>query len=397
MGDAPSALRTFLIADIRGYTRYTEEYGDEAAADLAAQFAELVSDGVHAHDGQLVELRGDEALAVFTSARQAIRAAVDLQARFGDETGANSDVPLKVGMGIDSGEAVEIDDGGFRGASLNVAARLCGRAHGGDVLVSASTVRLAGRLGGLQYSDRGRVRLKGIPDPVHVYQVYSELDAPRTSNWVLMFFGKPGRGLGWKLGAAVVALAAITAAGVVYLTTGDDTDAGTASPGADTFPVATEPEALAADAGLDAIMPAALWKDCRLQTVPEPGATQTAVCLPPGAVPDRWEISSYPDGTALNDAYDGELRNRADVERDTGKCNAFSWGGERQWLHGPDKPGGRVFCYFDGNDAVVVWTHARLAQPTHRDILVRAQEGGSDHAGLTRWWRPWHHLIGKAQ
>ena len=396
MSDASSALRTFLIADIRGYTRYTEEYGDEAAAKLAAEFAELVGDGVQAHEGQLVELRGDEALAVFTSARQAIRAAVDLQARFGDEAGANSDIPLKVGMGIDSGEAVEIDDGSFRGASLNVAARLCGRAHGGDVLVSASTVRIAGRLGGLQYSDRGRVRLKGMPEPVHIYQVYSELDAPRSSNWVLMFFGKPGRGLGWKLAAAVVALAAVTAAGVVYLTSGDETDAAAARD-AGTFPVTTEPEALATDAGLDAIVPAALWKDCRLQTVAERSAIQTAVCLPAGGVPDRWDISSYPSGAALSAAYEGELRNRPDTQRDTGKCNAFSWGGEREWLHGPDKPGGRIFCYFDGNDAVAVWTHARLGQPTHRDILVRAREGGSDHAGLTRWWRPWHHLIGKAQ
>jgi class 3 adenylate cyclase len=396
VSDTPSALRTFLIADIRGYTRYTEEYGDEAAAELAAEFAELVTDGVLAHDGQLVELRGDEALAVFTSARQAIRAAVDLQARFGDETGANSEVPLKVGMGIDSGEAVEVADG-FRGASLNVAARLCGRAHGGDVLVSASTVRLAGRLGGLQYSDRGRVRLKGIPDAVHIYQVYSELDAPRASNWVLMFFGKPRERLGWKLGAAVVALAALTAAGVVYLTSGDETDASTASPPGNTFPVTTEAEVLAADAGLDAIVPAALWKDCRLQTVANPTAMQTAVCLPASGMPDRWEISAYPDGDALATAYDGELRKRPETEKNSGKCNAFSWGGERAWLHGPDKPGGRVFCYFDGNDAVAVWTHQRLGQPTHRDILVVAREGGSDHAGLTRWWRPWHHLIGKAQ
>jgi len=398
MSNSQSALRTFLIADIRGYSRYTEEYGDEAAAHLAAEFAELFADGVDAHDGQLVELRGDEALAVFTSARQAIRAAVDLQARFGDEAGANSEVPLKVGMGIDSGEAVEVEDGGFRGASLNIAARLCGRAHGGDVLVSASTIRLAGRLGGLQYSDRGRVRLKGIPDTVHIYQVYSELDAPRASNWVLMFFGKPGRALGWKLGAAVVGLAAVTAASVVYLTSGDHTDAGTAArPDAGTFPVSTEPEVLAPDAGLDAIVPAALWKDCRLQTVSERRAMQTAVCLPAGGLPDRWEISSYPDGSALAEAYEGELHGRAETGRDTGKCNAFFWGGEREWLHGPGKPGGRVFCYFDGNDAVVVWTHTRLGQPTHRDILVKARESGSDHAGLTRWWRPWHHLVGKAQ
>ena len=133
-------------------------------------------------------------------------------------------------MGIDSGEAVEIEDGSFRGASLNVAARLCGRAHGGDVLVSASTVRLTGKLGGLQYSDRGRVRLKGLPEPVHIYQVYSELDAPRSSNWVLMFFGRPGWGVGWKVAATVVAIAALTAASVVYLTSGDETDAGTAPP-----------------------------------------------------------------------------------------------------------------------------------------------------------------------
>jgi hypothetical protein len=130
--------------------------------------------------------------------------------------------------------------------------------------------------------------------------------------------------------------------------------------------------------------------------VPEPTAVETAVCLPPSGTPDRWEISSYPNGAALVAAYAGELRRREDIVRGEGKCNAFSWGGERTWLHGPDKPGGRAFCYFDGDDAVIVWTHERLGQPTHRDILVIAREGGSDHARLTHWWRPWHHLVGKA-
>ena len=60
------------------------------------------------------------------------------------------------------------------------------------------------------------------------------------------------------------------------------------------------------------------------------------------------------------------------------------------------RPAGRFFCYFDGNDAVIVWTHERRGQATHRDILVTAREGGSDHAGLTRWWGPLHHVIGKA-
>jgi hypothetical protein len=155
--------------------------------------------------------------------------------------------------------------------------------------------------------------------------------------------------------------------------------------------------ALSPNAGLDAVVPAAIWEDCRLQTVPEPDAVQTAVCLPPDGAPDRWEISSYRSGSDLLAAYRSEYRGHAGAEPDSGRCNAFVWGGELQWLHGKNKPGGRAFCYFDGNDAVIVWTHDRLGQLTHRDVLVIAREGGSDHVSLTRWWRPWHHLIGKAQ
>jgi class 3 adenylate cyclase len=402
VNEGHTGVSTFLIADVRGYSRYTDEYGDEAAARLAAKFVDMVSEGVDAHGGTLIEVRGDEALAVFTSARQAIRTAVDLQARFGEETEADSELPLRVGIGIDSGEAVQLDDGSYRGAALNVAARLCGRAHGGDVIVTEATSRLAGRLGGLQYSDRGRVHLKNIPDPIHILQVYSELDAPPANRWVLMFFGKPGRTLGWKLGLGVVLVAATTAGAVVYLTAGDHPEGGKALPtittnGGSGSPSAAPATALAPGAGLDAIVPAAIWKDCKLQTVPEPTAIQTAVCVPANGTPDRWEISSYRNGADVTAAYRAELRRHEGVTPNTGRCNAFVWGGELEWLHGRDKPGGRAFCYFDGNDAVIVWTHMRLGQPTHRDILAIAREGGTDHVSLTHWWRPWHHLIGKAQ
>lgn len=398
MSAGQSGIRTFLIADIRGYSRYTDEYGAEAAAGLTAQFVELVTEGVETHGGEVVEIRGDEALAVFTSARQAIRCAVDLQGRFDEEAEADHDLPLRVGIGIDSGEAVALESGGFRGAALNVAARLCARAHGGEVIVTEATYRLAGRMEGLKFNDRGRVHLKNISDPIHILQVYPEQDAPAANRWVLMFLGKPGRQFGWKLAAGVVAVAAVTAVMVVYLTTGGGAERGEASPPAAAGPGATNAgtETLAAEAGLDVLVPAPIWKDCHVQTVPEPGASQTAVCLPAGGMPDRWEISEYPDAASLASAYAAQLRARPDIPRNKGTCNAFSWGGERGWLHGPGKPGGRVFCYFDGNDAVVVWTHERLGQPNHKDVLAVARESGSDHAGLTRWWRPWHHEIGKA-
>ena len=83
----------------------------------------------------MLELRGDEALCVFASTRQAIRAAVDLQGRFVEETIADGELPLTVGIGIDAGEAVEVE-GGYRGGALNLAARLCGQARAGEILAS---------------------------------------------------------------------------------------------------------------------------------------------------------------------------------------------------------------------------------------------------------------------
>src|SRR4029453_10085797 len=79
-------IRTFLIADVRGYTLFTQVRGDEAAAKLAAEVPDIPREVIEARGGTLLELRGDEALCVFASAREAIRAAVDAQHRFVEET-----------------------------------------------------------------------------------------------------------------------------------------------------------------------------------------------------------------------------------------------------------------------------------------------------------------------
>jgi class 3 adenylate cyclase len=306
-----SGVRTFLIADIRGYSRYTEECGDEAAAALSKKFATIVNEDVEAHGGGLAEMRGDEALVVFTSARAAIRAAVDLQAQF-REAADEYQIPLQVGIGIDSGEAVQLEDGSFRGSALNVAARLCGRASGGEVIISAATSRLAGRLAGLHYSDGGRVRLKNIAEPVAIHKVYSELDARPTNRWVVLFLGRERRGLSWRLAALVSLIAAATAVAVVYVTAdggADPTGAASRLPGQGKQVAAT---------GLASVVPAAVWKDCHAQGVPDARATETAACVPAEGVPDRWEISRYPNGDELDIAYQSELGKRADIRRDTG-------------------------------------------------------------------------------
>jgi class 3 adenylate cyclase/tetratricopeptide (TPR) repeat protein len=161
-------IRTFLIADVRGYTRFTLDHGDEAAARLAARFAELAEGAVAARGGAVLELRGDEALAVFASARQALRAALEMQARFVAE--GDSSLPLKVGIGLDAGEAIPVK-GGYRGTALNLAARLCSLAGPGEVLASDTVANLARRIEGLEYADRGTAQLKGFAEPVRVVAV----------------------------------------------------------------------------------------------------------------------------------------------------------------------------------------------------------------------------------
>ena len=160
-----AALRTFLIADIRGYTTYTREHGDEAGAALAARFAELVAEVVTARDGLLIELRGDEALVMFVSARKALRAAIDLQARF-----AQAELPRGVGIGLDAGEAIPVGDG-YRGTALNLAARLCAEAGPGETLASETVIHLAAKLDGIAYVDARALKLKGYTDSVRVVVV----------------------------------------------------------------------------------------------------------------------------------------------------------------------------------------------------------------------------------
>ncbi len=165
-----NAIRTFMIADVRGYTSYTQTYGDEAAAKLAAGFAAITREVVTGSGGELVELRGDEALTVFGSARDAIAAAVSLQERFVTETVRDADMPLLVGIGLDVGEAVPVE-GGYRGGALNLAARLCSLAAPGEILASQMTTHLAGPLDGIAFEDRGQTRLKGMRDAVPVVRV----------------------------------------------------------------------------------------------------------------------------------------------------------------------------------------------------------------------------------
>jgi DNA-binding SARP family transcriptional activator/class 3 adenylate cyclase len=161
-------IRTFLIADLRGYTSLSDSHGDQAAADVAERFLAIARDRMETRSGTVVDVRGDEVLAVFDSAREALRAALDLQAAVVAEPEEGR--KLGVGVGLDAGEAVKVGDG-FRGRALNLAARLCARARAGEILVTSELVHLAGAVEGIRFEERGPVRLKGLSRPVDVSAV----------------------------------------------------------------------------------------------------------------------------------------------------------------------------------------------------------------------------------
>src|SRR5687767_14705817 len=109
---------------------------------MTGRFAEIVQDCVKAEGGRVVETRGDEVLAEFESPRGAIKSAVKIQSRLLEATLARPDVRLAAVIGLDVGEAVEVE-GGYRGGAINLAARLCSQAGPGEILATPEVVHLA--------------------------------------------------------------------------------------------------------------------------------------------------------------------------------------------------------------------------------------------------------------
>jgi serine/threonine-protein kinase len=199
------------------------------------------------------------------------------------------------------------------------------------------------------------------------------------------------------IGAALLVLIAAAVVLAVVLSGGDNSS----NAGAATTPTGstegTTTTSQAAAVGLVGVVPNEIYKYCT-EVAPTQGAALAATCRPPSSgttfYPNSWELSLFPSSASLHKAYN-TLRKDHNVRQNFGRCSGITWGGEYAWTHGPGKPGGREFCYFDGDFAVIVWTHEKLGQASHIDMLGVARASGSDHSNLFNWYRFWHHRIGK--
>ena len=148
--------------DLTGYTRLTEERGDEAAAELAASFTQQVYRSSQGHRGRPVKWLGDGVMIVFESASAAVEGSLEMV----EHIPAAGLPPAHVG--IDAGTVV-FQDGDYFGRTVNIAARIAGRATAGEVLVS-DRVRAAVSEAAIGFADAGSAELKGIEGPIQLYR-----------------------------------------------------------------------------------------------------------------------------------------------------------------------------------------------------------------------------------
>ncbi len=143
------------FADLAGYTRYTEEEGEEEALSFVERFIDSVADTLP--DGaRIVKTIGDEVMIVGQDPRTLCEWAVGFQALF-DERPAPR-------IGLHSGAAI-YRDGDYFGREVNLAARVVARARGSEVLITDAVRDVVDRCDHLDFEDIGQVKLKGFSEP----------------------------------------------------------------------------------------------------------------------------------------------------------------------------------------------------------------------------------------
>jgi len=158
-----AAAHTFLFADLVGFTALAESEGDNRALEVVLELQRRVRALLAEHRAEEVKLLGDGVMLRCGDPADAVR----LGLRLVDEHQAA--LPL-VRVGVHTGPAVS-NEGDWYGTTVNVAARLCAVAPGGEVMVSETTRRMANGLGRVEWGKRELHWLRNVSEPVAAYLV----------------------------------------------------------------------------------------------------------------------------------------------------------------------------------------------------------------------------------
>ena len=158
----PSGTVTLVFTDVEGSTKLLEELGTDAYRDALAEHRRLVREACARYQGYEVDYEGDAFFYAFASPASALSAVSE--AMDGLEAG-----PIRIRVGIHTGEPA-LDPPKYVGMDVHRAARIMSTAHGGQVVLSPSTVSLL-EPGTFELIDLGEHRLKDIEEAVSIFQV----------------------------------------------------------------------------------------------------------------------------------------------------------------------------------------------------------------------------------
>lgn len=148
--------------DLSGYTRLTDERGDEAAADLAGRLSRLVQRTSGQHGGKPIKWLGDGVMFHFRDPGPGVVAALEMV-----EGAREAGLP-PAHVGLHAGPVL-FQEGDYFGRTVNVAARIADYARRGEVLVSDDVVAASGQLEDVQFEAIGPVELKGLTEAVSLH------------------------------------------------------------------------------------------------------------------------------------------------------------------------------------------------------------------------------------
>ena len=160
---------TILITDLVGSTGLESRVGPVVADELRREHFGVLREALSEGDGEEVKNTGDGLMVAFSGASAAIDTAVSMQQRMEQRNrDAEEQLPIKIGLGM--GEATHEGDDYFGMPSI-MAARLCDKANGGQILVPALVKLMAEQRSEQGFDPVGELELKGIPKPVEAFEV----------------------------------------------------------------------------------------------------------------------------------------------------------------------------------------------------------------------------------
>ena len=167
---APDGTVTVMFTDIEGSTAMTERLGDARAQEVLRVHNAIIREQVAAHDGFEVKSQGDGFMVAFSSARRALQCSMAIQQTLGAHNAENPDEPIKVRVGLHTGEAIKEGDD-FFGKTVILAARIASQAEGEQILVSSLLKALVESSGEFEFRGGRAMELKGLAGTHQVFEV----------------------------------------------------------------------------------------------------------------------------------------------------------------------------------------------------------------------------------